>query len=113
LEQAVFPYINLLRQSLRADQEIEYLDILTSHLRSVGSSFIKKLSNPDLGLTKKEILIADLVRQGKSTKEIAQLLGLQGRSVEAYRNKIRKKLHLNNKKIGLCSYLSSTFTADT
>ncbi len=112
LEQAVYPYINLLKQSLNADQDKEYLDILTSHLRSVGTSFIKKLNNPDLGLTKKEILIADLVRQKKSTREIALLLGLKSRSVEAYRNKIRKKLQLNNKKISLKEYLCATFTSE-
>lgn len=111
LEKAVFPYIHLLRQSLKNDHEKEYLEILTGHLHSVGTSFIKKLSNPDLGLTRKEILVADLVRQGKSTREIAKLLSLKRRSVEAYRNKIRKKLHINNKKIRLSQYLSSNFTS--
>lgn len=112
LEKSVFPYIQLLRQCLLDDHGKEYLDIITRHLQSVGESFIKKLSNPDLGLTRREVLVADLVRQGKSTKEIAKLLGLQPRSVEAYRNKIRKKLHLNKKNISLKQYLSSTFTSE-
>ena len=113
LKQAVFPYVELLRQSLKGEYEKEYLDIMASNLRSVGTSYIKKLSDPDLGLTKKELLVADLVRQGKSTKEIALLLSLQIKSVEAYRNKIRKKLDLSHKKISLKHYLSSTFTSES
>ena len=112
LEKTVLPYISLLRQSQLDDKGKEYLDIISSHVSEVGRSFIKKLSNPDLKLTQKEILVADLVRQGKSTKEIAQLLTLKGPSVETYRNKIRKKLSINNKKITLYQYLSLTFTSE-
>lgn len=113
LEKTIFPYIRLLRKSTLNNIEIEYLDILTEHLYSLGTSFIKRLSNSNLRLTKKEILIADLVRQGKNTKDISRLLSLQPRSVEAYRNKIRKKLNINNKKVTLKQYLQSTFTCES
>ncbi len=110
LERAVFPYLDLLEQYLSGEPGAEYLNTIRSHLRNLGDSFIKKLDNPDLRLTKKEILVADLVRQGKRTREIAQLLGLQPRSIEAYRSSIRKKLHINQKKIGLAQYLQDHFT---
>ncbi len=109
LERAVFPYLDLLEQYLSGEPGSEYLNTIRCHLRNLGDSFIKKLDNPDLGLTKKEILVADLVRQGKRTREIAQLLGLQPRSIEAYRSSIRKKLHINQKKIGLAQYLQDHF----
>ena len=112
LEKVVVPYISLLRQLTQDDKGKEYLDIITDHLHTVGTSFVKKLSNPNLGLTKREILVADMVRQGKSTQDIANLFNLQTRTVEVYRTKIRKKLSLNNKKISLTQYLSSTFTSD-
>lgn len=111
LERAVFPYLELLEQYLSEGQGLEYLNTIRSHLRNMGDSFIKKLDNSNLGLTKKEILVADLVKQGKRTREIAQLLGLQPRSIEAYRSSIRKKLHINQKKIGLAQYLQDHFTA--
>ncbi len=111
LEKAVIPYINLLRSHTLDDKGKEYLDIITEHVHTVGSSFIKKLSNPDLGLTKKEILVADMVRQGKNTQEVADLFNLQIRTVEVYRTKIRKKLRLNNKNISLTQYLSTTFNS--
>jgi PAS domain S-box-containing protein len=109
LEKVVLPYISLLRQSMPDDKGKEYLDIITDHVHDVGSPFIKKLSNPSLGLTKKEILVADMVRQGRKTKEIAELLNLQPPSVETYRNRIRKKLNLNKKRITLYQYLNATF----
>lgn len=112
LEKAVLPYITLLRQSPLGGREKKYLDIITDHIRAVGSSFIKKLSNPTLGLTKKEILVADMVRQGRKTKEIAELLNIQPPSVETYRNRIRKKLQLNKKRITLHQYLNATFFSD-
>ena len=112
LQKTVLPYIALLRESTPGEKEKEYLAIITEHLQTVGSSFIKKLSNPDLGLTQKEILVADMVRQGKKTKEIAKLLNLQPPSVETYRNRIRKKMNLLKKNITLSQYLNATFTSD-
>ncbi len=91
LEKAVLPYIDLLRQDTLNDKGLEYLNIITDHVHAVGAPFIKRLSSADLGLTKKEILVADMVRQGRKTKEIAELLNLKPSSVETYRNRIRKK----------------------
>lgn len=108
LQKAVLPYISLLRESTRDGKEKEYLDIISEHVQAVGSSFIKKLSNPDLAFTKKEILVADMVRQGRKTKKIAELLNIQPASVETYRNRIRKKLNIKNKDITLYRYLNST-----
>ncbi len=111
LEKAVLPYITLLRQDTSNDKGREYLDIITDHVQAVGAPFIKKLSSANLGLTKKEILVADMVRQGRKTKEIAELLNLKPPSVETYRNRIRKKMHLNKKNIRLYHYLNTTFTS--
>ena len=112
LNKTVLPYLDLLRQEVKTDKSVEYIDLITAHLHSVGESFVQNLSDSNLKLTKREILIADLIRQGKSTIEIANLLGLMSRSVESYRNRIRKKLQLNNQKINLQQYLRSTFTAE-
>ncbi len=109
LEKSIFPYLDLLTQGLTDKQNREYLTLITEQLHSIGSSFIQRLSDPGIGLTKKEILVADLVKQGKNSKQIAQLLKLETRSVEAYRNKIRKKLNINNQKVSLSDYLSSQF----
>jgi len=112
LQKSVFPYLSLLSDMELGERGRECVEVISRHLRSIGESFIKKLSNPDLGLTKREILVADLVRQGKNTREIAALLKLRPQSVEAYRNKIRRKLRINNKKISLKQYLATVFVVD-
>jgi DNA-binding CsgD family transcriptional regulator len=56
-------------------------------------------------LTPTEIQIADLVRKDKTTKEIAQILNASEKTIEAHRNRLRKKLGLTNQRIQLRDYL--------
>jgi DNA-binding CsgD family transcriptional regulator len=51
-----------------------------------------------------EIQVTNLVRQGKTTKKIAELLNLATSTIDTHRNKIRKKLGIKNKKINLKTY---------
>ncbi len=58
-------------------------------------------------LTPGEIQIANLIKQGKRNKELAELMHLSIRTIETYRQNIRKKLKLKNRKINLRSHLIS------
>jgi DNA-binding response OmpR family regulator/DNA-binding CsgD family transcriptional regulator len=107
LQKLVFPYLDLLHQEITTEQQKEYLLIIRAHLNSMTEPFTKKLSNPLWHLTPREVLVADLVQQGKSTREIGQILKISPRTAERYRNTIRKKIGLINKKISLHAYLCS------
>ena len=61
----------------------------------------------NLKLTHAEIQVTNLVKQGKSTKEIAEFLNLATSTIDTHRNKIRKKLSIKNKKINLKTHLLS------
>jgi len=111
LQKLVFPYLDLLRQDMTTVQQKEYLAIIRTHLDAMTEPLTKKLANPLWQLTPREVLVADLVKQGKSTKEIAQILKISPRTAERYRNTIRKKIGLINKKISLHAYLCSTVAA--
>ncbi|WP_299983698.1 helix-turn-helix transcriptional regulator [Desulfobacula sp.] len=63
---------------------------MESTLSDIVSPFLHKLSLEFLNLTPSEIQVANLVKFGKTTKEIAQILNLSGKTIEFYRKSIRK-----------------------
>lgn len=58
-------------------------------------------------LAPRELQVVNYIRQDKSSKEIADLLGLSVRTVESYREKIRKKLGIKNQKKNLKKFITS------
>jgi DNA-binding CsgD family transcriptional regulator len=58
-------------------------------------------------LTPTETRVANLIRQGRTTKDIADLMGVASSTIDFHRLNIRKKLKLTNKRINLQSYLKS------
>ena len=110
LQKLVYPYLDLLGGEVASLQAKEYIEIIAAHLDTMTSSFVKKLSNPLWHLTHREMLVADLVYQGKSTREIGRLLNISPRTAERYRNTIRKKMGLTKKKTSLYNYLNSVLS---
>jgi len=110
LKKLVYPYLTLLQQDTTDEQKEEYLSLIKAHLDIIMASFSKRLDNPTWRLTPREILVADLVKQGKNTKEIGKLLKISFRTAERHRNNIRKKIGLTNKKLSLHAYLCSALS---
>jgi len=59
------------------------------------------------GLTPTESRVASLIRDGRTTKEIAAVMDVTTSSVDSHRKSIRKKLGLSNEKVNLQSHLRS------
>ena len=105
IKELVLPYIDRLKASHHPDQAI--VDIIESNLNDVLSPFIKSMASRYENFTPKEIQIADLMKKGKTTKEISQILNLSPRTIDIHRYNIRRKLNISNKKVNLQSYLLS------
>ncbi len=103
----IAPYLDKLKKSRLAVEQLRFVEIMESHLREITSPFVHKLSAPMLGLTPTEIRVAELIRQGKSSKEIGELLGITENSVIFHRQGIRRKLDLTGKKLNLQTYLGT------
>jgi PAS domain S-box-containing protein len=105
LKELVLPYLEKLKKTpLKADQ-LAYMDIIESNLNDIFSPFLRKMTSKYLDLTPREIQIATLVREGRTTKEISGVLNISSRAVEFHRDNIRIKLGLKNKKANLRSFL--------
>jgi PAS domain S-box-containing protein len=101
----ILPYIDKLKS--RVDLKgSSYVNVLESNLREIVSPFAQKLSVKYLNLTNREVQIANLIKEEKTTKEIAALLNVSESAVNVYRYHIRRKLSLT-KKHNLRSYLST------
>ncbi len=106
-KELILPYLEKLRNSGSDERQRTYLDIIESNINDLISPFSRALSSKYLDLTPSEIQVANLVREGKSTKEIAELLNTSIKTIAFHRDNIRRKLGIKNQKANLRSYLLS------
>ena len=107
MRQLIEPYLDKLKKSRLNESQKNVLDILESNLAAIVSPFARSFSNSFIKLTPTEIQVANLIRQGKTTKEIADLLNLSIKTIEFHRENIRTKIGIKNKKINLRTHLLS------
>jgi len=107
MRELVFPYLNKLKTVRSKVEQQSFLQIIETNLNNIASPFMRTLTANYGNLTPTEIRIANHIREGKFTKEIAFLLNVSIRSVEFHRENIRRKLGMKNKKINLRTFLLS------
>ncbi|HAJ27325.1 MAG TPA: hypothetical protein DCG53_08820 [Syntrophus sp. (in: bacteria)] len=105
IQKLVLPYLKALRGlNLNARQE-SCLNGVEANLNQIVSPFLDNLKARFGAFTSREIQIANMIREGKTSKEIASCFNSSIRSVEFHRDNIRKKLGLNRKKTNLSTFL--------
>jgi DNA-binding CsgD family transcriptional regulator len=107
VKELVLPYLEKLKKSELQSEKMTLITILESHLKDIISPFTTKLSSQFIKLTATEIKIANLVKDGRTNKEMASMLDLSENTVKNHRSQIRNKLGIKHKKINLRSYLRS------
>jgi DNA-binding CsgD family transcriptional regulator len=101
------PYLEKLRDSPMAERQRTLVDIVVNHLDDIVSPFLNRLSTINRLLTPQEIEVAAMVRQGKSSQEIADVLGVAVATISFHRKKLRRKLGLSRNGNNLRTFLLS------
>jgi len=106
VKQFVFPYIEKLKKRKTGD-DAAYLGIIEANLREIISMFAKTMSGKFSMLTPQELLVVNLIKEGRQNKDIAEMLHASICTIKAHRRNIRKKLHLTREKTNLRTFLLS------
>lgn len=107
LVQLIEPYLDRLDHSGLNSSQQQLLNVIRMNLNEVVGSPMPELAAKYYIFSPGELQVANLIRKGRTTKDMSRLLNISPRTVESYRNNIRKKLGLKNKKVNLKTYLSS------
>lgn len=97
-KQLILPIAKRIKGSETKRGRQDLIELLESELKNIISPFSKKLSDPMMNLTPKEIEIASLIKFGKTNKEIADFLNNSIHTISHHRENIREKTGLKNKK---------------
>jgi PAS domain S-box-containing protein len=107
VKELVLPFIDELKASEMSERQKTFLNIVESNLNDIISPFARTISSKHHNFTHREMQVANLIRQGKLSKEIAEALSVSTHTVDTYRQNIRKKMKIYNKNKNLRTCLIS------
>lgn len=105
VEELVKPYLQRVMNGRLDTQQRTLARILETNLNNIISPFVSKMASGLIHLTPVEIRVASLIKEGKTNKEIAEILVVSKNTILFHRYNIRDKLGLKNQKINLRSHL--------
>ena len=103
----VLPYVEKLKNSRLGAKDRTLVEIVDTHLQDIISPLLQRFVNAKILLTPQEMQVASLVKGGKTSKEIADVLNVSETTVNFHRKNLRVKFGLRNKRTNLRSYLMS------
>ena len=103
----VLPYVEKLKSAPLKAKDKTLVEIIDTHLQDIITPLMQNLSNANILLTPQEMQVATLVKDGKTSKEIAEVLVVAEATVNFHRKNLRTKFGLTNKQKNLRSYLMS------
>ena len=107
IRELILPYVSKLKEKKLKTGDRTLLDIIDSNLNDIVSPLLQRLATAKIILTPQEIQVADLVKAGKSSKEIADILNVSTTTISFHRKNLRKKLGLDHTQKNLRAHLLS------
>ncbi|MBV5328328.1 MAG: PAS domain-containing protein, partial [Chlorobium sp.] len=102
----VEPFFDRLNECRLTEQQQVLVDIIRANIKELTSPFASNFSSKLVRLTPSEIQVANMVKLGKRSKEIAEIMHLSPGTVNIHRKNIRKKLDIAHQKTNLQTLLS-------
>ncbi len=106
VRQLVLPCVENLKHLNLNDRQMALVRSIEDNLRKIVSPFLRNLTSNYLDLTPREIQVANLIKEGKTTKEITDILHISATAVDFHRKNLRSKFGIKNKKTNLMAFLS-------
>ncbi len=103
----VYPNLEKLKVSSLDENQQALLNMLESNISEVIKPFSTLLISESINLSPSEVRVANMIKEGKIAKEIAEILCISENTVKAHFRNIRSKLKITNKKINLRTHLQS------
>ena len=103
----VLPYVEKLKNSRLRPKDKTLVEIIDTHLQDIISPLLQRFANAKILLTPQEMQVAALVKDGKTSKEIADELNVSETTVNFHRKNLRVKFGLRNTRTYRRSYLMS------
>jgi DNA-binding CsgD family transcriptional regulator len=107
IKNLVLPYVERLQRAPLRARDKTTIDIIDARLKDVIAPLIQRLTNIDILLTPQELQVATLVKDGRSSKEIAKILTVSESTVHFHRKNLRRKFGIKSSATNLRSYLMS------
>ncbi len=107
VKELVLPYVEKLKNSRLRPKDRTLAEIIETHLNDIISPLLQKFTHAKILLTPQEMQVAALVKDGKTSKEIADILNVSEATVNFHRKNLRDKFGLKGKQANLRSYLLS------
>ena len=105
VKQLVLPQVKKMKRGKLELSQQAAVDLLEANLKEILSPFLSNLRR--FNFTPRQLEIIALIKEGRTTKDIAEVLHVSTEAIDTHRFLIRKKLGLNKEKTNLRSYLLS------
>jgi DNA-binding NarL/FixJ family response regulator len=106
IQKIIMPIVFELELAVTGRQR-SYVTLLRQSLQEIASPFYTTLARDHVELSPVEVAISAMIRNGMSTKEIAQLRCISPATVRRHRENIRQKLGLRNRRANLVTFLQN------
>jgi DNA-binding CsgD family transcriptional regulator len=101
----VLPYVEKLKNARLKAKDRTLVEIVDRHLQDIISPLLQRFANASIILTPQEMQVATLVKDGRTSQEIADILNVAETTINFHRKNLRIKFGLRNKRTNLRSYL--------